>query len=117
MAHIIDRGVIHVVLPTGISSVRCFDIRRYVGCRRGDSVAIVLSDDDSAPAMAGESYHYETLGGRRIWHPSAYSRRGWSNMRYVGSTRRLVVGEEWIIEHEFDLTPRTVSDAGIPMAV
>jgi len=31
-------------------------------------------------------------------HPSAYSRHGWSNMVYVGSTRRVEVGELWLEE-------------------
>ena len=49
-----------------------------------------------APRSVGESYHYETLSGSRIWHPSAYSKRGWSNMRYVASTRRVIVGSDWL---------------------
>jgi hypothetical protein len=49
-----------------------------------------------APRTVGESYHYETKSGSRIWHPSAYSKRGWSSMVYVASTRRVIVGEQWI---------------------
>ena len=49
-----------------------------------------------APREVGESFHYETRGGRRISHPSAYSKRGWSNMVYCHSTRRVIVGSDWI---------------------
>ncbi len=49
-----------------------------------------------APRSVGHSYHYETKSGRRIWHPSAYSRRGWSSMVYCSSTRRVQVGSDWI---------------------
>lgn len=49
-----------------------------------------------APRTVGDSWHYETASGARIWHPGAYSKRGWSNMRYVASTRRVIVGQDWI---------------------
>lgn len=49
-----------------------------------------------APRTVGESYHYETKAGIRIWHPSAYSKRGWSSMVYCASTRRVIVGEQWV---------------------
>lgn len=51
-----------------------------------------------APRTVGESYHYETRGGARIWHPSAYRARGWSNAVYVASTRRVIVGEQWVAQ-------------------
>lgn len=49
-----------------------------------------------APRSVGEGWHYETTGGTRIYHPSAYSRKGWSNMRYIPSSRRIEVGELWV---------------------
>ena len=49
-----------------------------------------------APRTVGESYHYETRTGKRIWHPSAYSKRGWSSMVYCHSTRRVIVGADWL---------------------
>lgn len=51
-----------------------------------------------APRSVGESYHYVTKTGIRIYHPSAYSRRGWSSMVYVASTRRVIVGEQWVAQ-------------------
>lgn len=49
-----------------------------------------------APRTVGESWHYETRTGLRIYHPSAYAKRGWSSMVYCASTRRVVVGEQWV---------------------
>ena len=48
-----------------------------------------------APHSIGESWHYETRTGMRIHHPSAYAKRGWSNMIYCASSRRVIVGELW----------------------
>ena len=50
---------------------------------------------DQAPAYEGQAHHYITRGGARIYHPSAYSKRGWSNMVYQASTLRVVVGIDW----------------------
>ena len=49
-----------------------------------------------APRTVGESWHYCTRTGLRIHYPGAYSRRGWSSMVYIASTRRVEVGELWI---------------------
>lgn len=49
-----------------------------------------------APRTVGESWHYETRSGLRIYHPAAYSQKGWSSMVYVASTRRVIVGEQWL---------------------
>lgn len=51
---------------------------------------------DAAPRLVGHGWHYVTSGGTVIDHPGAYSRRGWSNMHYVPSTRRVTVGEGWV---------------------
>jgi hypothetical protein len=51
---------------------------------------------DAAPQMVGESWYWQTKGGKRIHHPSAYSKKGWSSMTYCNSTRRVEVGIEWI---------------------
>jgi hypothetical protein len=31
-----------------------------------------------------------------IFHPNAYARKGWSNMVYCPSTRRVEVGADWL---------------------
>ena len=50
---------------------------------------------DRPPVFTGERAHYETGTGQWIWHPSAYSRKGWSSTRYVPSTGRVIVGDRW----------------------
>jgi hypothetical protein len=60
------------------------------------NIPIQVVHGSAAPHETGESWHYVTRGGSRIWHPSAYSKRGWGNMVYIHSTRRVVVGAEWI---------------------
>lgn len=57
---------------------------------------IEVIEGAAAPTLAGQGWHWRTKGGKRIDHPSAYSRKGWSSMVYVASTRRVVVGREWL---------------------
>lgn len=57
---------------------------------------IEVVDGAAAPTLAGQGWHWQTKGGRRINYPSAYSKKGYSNMVYVASTRRVVVGREWL---------------------
>ncbi len=73
-------------------------IRRAAGLGLRDNRPVVVVSGDTAPTATGESWHYETLGGRRIHHPSGYAKKGWSNMRYVSSTLRVEVGEDWVQE-------------------
>ena len=56
----------------------------------------VIPGADLAPRTAGESWHYTTRSGLRIYHPSAYRQHGWSSMCYQASTRRVEVGERWL---------------------
>lgn len=74
--------------------------RRAAGCRPHDAVEVkVIPEGHLSPRQLGASWYYETTKGERIHHPSAYAKRGWSNMCYVGSTRRVVVGQKWLEEH------------------
>ncbi len=75
----------------------CRLIRQEVGCE-GKPYPIVFRDGFDPPKRGGSSFHYETRGGRTISHPSAYSKRGWSNMVYVASTIRITVGIGWALE-------------------
>lgn len=68
--------------------------RQAVSAHANCRIEVVAGD--TAPRLAGQGWHYQTKGGRRIDHPSAYSRKGWSSMVYVASTRRVVVGSEWL---------------------
>lgn len=60
------------------------------------NVAVVVVAGAKAPEFVGEGFHYETMGGTRVRHPSAYAKKGWSNLRYVCSTYRVEVGAEWV---------------------
>ena len=70
-------------------------VRSQVG-ERGTPTPITMVAGNAAPILTGESWHYTTRTGIRIYHPSAYSKRGWSSMVYHGSTREIIVGREWV---------------------
>jgi hypothetical protein len=59
-------------------------------------VPVYVVDGSAAPVLTGEGYHYETRGGSRVYHPSAYAKRGWSNLVYCSSTISVEVGREWL---------------------
>ena len=72
-------------------------LRKIAGaasCRRIDII-----DGVAGPTLTGDTWHYETLGGTRIRHPSAYRKVGRSNMRYVSSTISVEVGRDWLTQH------------------
>ena len=73
-------------------------IRRSAGERQANIRIEVIPGIALAPQSVGNRWHYETKGGRMIHHPSAYSKKGFSNMVYVASTRRVIVGADWITE-------------------
>lgn len=68
-------------------------LRRAAGA--GASVPILISSDGRDPRRSGEGYHWATRSGRRISHPGAYARRGFSNMVYCRSTRCVEAGALW----------------------
>lgn len=59
------------------------------------SISVEVVDGAAEPHVRGEGWCYRTNGGTLIRHPSAYSKHGWSNMQYHGSTLRIEVGREW----------------------
>jgi hypothetical protein len=61
-----------------------------------DSCDVDIVHGWQSPAEAGEPGHYRTHAGERIDHPSAYSKKGWSNMLYYASERRVEVGVHWL---------------------
>lgn len=71
--------------------------REAAGAHRSCPVDVV--EGDAAPRLTGESWYFRTRGGAHIRHPSAYSRRGWSNMVYESSTLAVAVGREWLEAH------------------
>ena len=79
-----------------ISKMQRRSILRSAGESQANIQIEVIPGIALAPRTVGESYYWETKGGRRIWHHSAYAKRGWSNIVYVHSTRRVIVGQDWI---------------------
>lgn len=85
-----------------ISEIRSYAFR--FGHGRGYSGApIIIKEGKSKPEWAGRSYRYETKGGKRVYHPNAYKKVGWSNLRYYPSDRHIVVGKEWVKQLKLDL--------------
>ena len=69
------------------------DARLRKSCRVSNNrVPIVRITGDSGPTITGEPGGHFTKGGDRIAHPTAYSRRGWSNIVYACDTRVITVG-------------------------
>lgn len=86
-------------------------VRAALNCS-GTSYPIEFEDGFSPPRQEGTYHHWETRGGRRIYHPSAYSKNGWSNMVYIPSSICLVVGKGWVLEEmvkKFALIPSCLS--------
>lgn len=74
-------------------------IRESLNIHRYWSIPVVVVEGDFSPKRKGCSYHYQTKGGTTIYYPSAYSKTGWSNMVYVSSTNRIIVGLDWVIKN------------------
>lgn len=81
-------------------------VRELVNASSYTKVQVVPGDKQ--PTLTGEGYHWETNGGTRISHPSAYAKRGWSNMRYVASTLCVEVGEQWLLNEQQVATAYTL---------
>lgn len=78
--------------------------RKELGDRSNRPVEVV-PNCRRAPRFVGASYCWETNGGRVINYPNAYSKKGWSNMRYVPSTLRIKVGAEWLLARVCTMYP------------
>lgn len=70
--------------------------RKIAGASSNRTVTVV--ETGSVPKLVGESYCYRTRGGRQIYHPSAYSKHGWSNMVYHGSSICVETPKAWIYQ-------------------
>ena len=62
----------------------------------GSSYPVDIVDGAQAPSFEGDRHHYETRGGKRIYHPGAYKKVGFSSMVYVSSTLCVQVGAAWL---------------------
>lgn len=60
---------------------------------------VVVIKGDQPPKKCGEEWHYRNRSGDVIYHPSAYSRRGFSSMVYHNSTIEVTVGRNWLHRH------------------
>lgn len=60
------------------------------------SIPVEIVAGNSPPKLTGCSYHWTTRGGTPVRHPSAYSRKGWSNLVYHHSTLCVRVGVDWL---------------------
>jgi hypothetical protein len=73
-------------------------IRLAAGLHRLDRAPVfILRNSDQVPLEKGSSWGYETKGGTPITYPSAYKKTGWSNMVYRPSSRRVEVGDRWVL--------------------
>lgn len=63
------------------------------------NMPVDVIEGDFPPQVTGESHCYKTRGGKPIYYPSAYSKKGWSNMVYHNSTISIEVGSDWLKRH------------------
>jgi hypothetical protein len=86
-------------------------VRREIrkACEAGKELTVHVVDGDCAPRKVGTRGHHETRGGSWVRFPGAYSKRGWGNMRYVCSTRRVEVGAEWVAQKFPEIMPKLVA--------
>jgi hypothetical protein len=73
--------------------------RAYAHASRNNLPVVVVPGVATPPIEVGESFRYETKGGTYIRYPSAYKKKGFSNMVYVASTSCVEVGEGWLRAH------------------
>lgn len=70
-------------------------VRFHLNLHYNSRIPVVFVKGRAEPKIEGESWHYTTRGGFKIYYPSSYRKRGWSSMIYMHSTKRIVVGEKW----------------------
>jgi hypothetical protein len=69
--------------------------------QKTSSVKFCLVDGDQPPVLDGRCGGHYTRGGVPIRHPGAYSRRGWSNVRYLCDSRVITAGVGWAMQHGY----------------
>lgn len=74
-------------------------IRKEIGVGGNHSIPVCVDSTDHPPRLEGECGGFFTRTGIPITYPSAYARKGWSSMRYVRSSQRIIVGVLWISQH------------------
>lgn len=72
-------------------------IRRRFGVHRNTSIPVkIVPTSLMPPLFVGSPGGWYTRGGRKIFYPSAYAKKGWSNMMYICSSEEIWVGERWL---------------------
>lgn len=72
-------------------------IRKELDVDKNTNISVVIIPNDHLkPLLVGKYGGYFTKTGIPIIHPSAYAKVGWSTMSYRCSTKRIIVGENWI---------------------
>jgi hypothetical protein len=82
-----------------MKEIRSFALRHFGGY---SAAPIELEDNKLPPYWKGHSFHFENKSGDLIRHPTAY-RKAWGKPIYIRSTRRIVVGKDWVKQLEIDL--------------
>ena len=69
----------------------------------GKACCVTIDPDASAIAFTrGKSYCHRTKGGRIIHHPSAYKKRGWSNIVYhAAEPQSLTLPLAFAVQHGY----------------
>jgi hypothetical protein len=80
-----------------IKNVPNYVARKELDDRSNRPVKVVRNSTDP-PTFQGRSYGWQTKTGIEIRYPTAYSKKGWSSMRYRASNRKIIVGDEWLRE-------------------
>ncbi len=70
--------------------------RDFCGVATTTSIPVELIKGYYEPLMVGEAGGHFTKAGVPIRHPMAYGGKGLSNMVYKTSTRKIVVGQDWV---------------------
>lgn len=91
-AHVVSREAWALARRGALAARRA--IRDAAGARRHRPIVVVAGAEP--PATTGKSGGWYTLGGTPIMYASAYRKKGWSNMTYVCSSRRVSVGADWL---------------------
>ncbi len=91
-----------IISNQAIQQIRSWAMKHARGYSRSDA-DVVVEDGNNSPRWEGDTFGFKTRGGRKIYHPSSYAKKGWSNMVYSPSTRHIVVGKEWVRQLMIDI--------------
>jgi hypothetical protein len=71
--------------------------RGVPGLSRYSSIPVEEVSGCQPPRIVGDTWHYETPGGKRVRFPNSYRRVAFSSrLTYVPSEERIEVGMDWL---------------------